>query len=514
MASDIANNKRIAKNTLILYLRTFIVLLITLYTSRVILQVLGVDDYGLYNVVGGVVAMFSVISGSISTSISRFITFDLGRNDTNALKHTFSSSLTLLLVFALIIIILGEGIGVWFIQTQLTIPEGRLSAAHWIFQFSLITFALNIVGLAYDACIRAHERMSIFAYVSIIGTFLKLVICFMLYYSPFDKLVYYGILMLLVNVIVFAINYYYCNRNFIECQGVVLKVDKEQFKSLGSFAGWTSVMHGTYILNTQGINILMNIFFGVTVNAARGIAHSVESAIMGFVNNFLSAVYPQITKLYASGNTQEMNKLVCRSSKFAYFLLLILAMPVYIETDYILSLWLGVVPEHTVAFFRLTIIASALSAMGNSGNCACQATGNVKGFSSVMAMITVAVFPLTYIGFKIGLQVETAYVVYIIIYSTLIIVRMLFLKRLVGLLPILYIRLVLIPVMLVTTIASLLPFLIHNCLDSSFVRLLSVCIVSILTACMVIYLVGLTKGERMFIIGVVRKTLCKNHQQI
>ena len=174
MASDIANNKRIAKNTLILYLRTFIVLLITLYTSRVILQVLGVDDYGLYNVVGGVVAMFSVISGSISTSISRFITFDLGRNDTNALKHTFSSSLTLLLVFALIIIILGEGIGVWFIQTQLTIPEGRLSAAHWIFQFSLITFALNLVGLAYDACIRAHERMSIFAYVSIIGTFLKL----------------------------------------------------------------------------------------------------------------------------------------------------------------------------------------------------------------------------------------------------------------------------------------------------------------------------------------------------
>lgn len=514
MASVIANNKRIAKNTMVLYLRTFVVLIITLYTSRVILQVLGVEDYGLYNVVGGVVAMFSVISGSISTSISRFITFDLGRNDTVALKHTFSSSLTLLLVFALIILIFGEAIGVWFIQTQLTVPEGRLSAAHWIFQFSLITFSLNLVGVAYDACIRAHERMTIFAYVGIIGTCLKLLICFMLYYSPFDKLVYYGILMLLVNVIVFAINYFYCVRNFIECQGVAPKVDKTQFKSLGSFAGWTSVMHGTYILDTQGINILMNLFFGVTVNAARGIAHSVESAIMGFVNNFLSAVYPQITKLYASGNTEEMNKLVCRSSKFAYFLLLLLAMPVYIETEYILSLWLGIVPDHTVAFFRLTIIASALSAMGNSGNCACQATGNVKGFSSVMAMITISVFPITYIGFKIGLQVEIAYVVYILIYSTLIIVRMLFLKKLVGLLPILYVRSVLLPVMLVTISACILPLLVHNCMDSSFVRLFSVCIVSILSACMIIYFVGLTKGERSFISGIVGKILLKNHQQI
>lgn len=514
MTAEIANNKRIAKNTLVLYLRTFVVLIITLYTSRVILQVLGVEDYGLYNVVGGVVTMFSVISGSISTSISRFITFDLGRDDIVALKHTFSSSLTLLLFFALIIVILGEAIGVWFIQTQLMIPEGRLSAAHWIFQFSLITFALNVVGVAYDACIRAHEKMTIFAYVGIIGTCLKLLICFMLYYSPFDKLVYYGILMLMVNVVVFVINYFYCIRNFTECQGVVPGVDKTQFKSLGSFAGWTSLMHGTYILNTQGINILMNIFFGVTVNAARGIAHSVESAIIGFVNNFLSAVYPQITKLYASGNTQDMNKLVCRSSKFAFFLLLLLAMPVYIETDFILTLWLGIVPEHTVAFFRLTIIASALSVIGNSGNCACQATGNVKSFSSVMAIITISVFPFTYIGFKIGIQVESAYVVYIFINSTLIIVRMLFLKKLVGLLPRLFVGSVLLPVMIVTTTSSLLPLLVHNCMDSSYVRLISVCIVSFLSACMIIYLVGLTKGERAFLIGAVRSFICKKHQQV
>lgn len=514
MSNQISNNKRIAKNTIVLYIRTILVLLITLYTSRVILNMLGVHDYGLYNVVGGVVTMFSVISGSISASISRFITFELGVGDFQKLRKIFSSSLTLLIFVALIVLILGEIVGVWFINNYLSIPPGRLGAAQWVFQFSLFSFAINFIGLAFESSIRAHERMTIFAYVGIIGALMKLLICYMLIYSPCDRLVYYGFLMFLVTFLTIIINYIYCVKKFKECRSFRLSLDTKQLKSLSIFAGWTSVMHGTYILNTQGINILMNMFFGVTVNAARGIAQSIESAIMNFVNNFLSAVYPQITKLYAAEKIFEMHKLVCRGSKFAFFLLLILALPVFIETESILKLWLGIVPEHTVAFFRLTIASSALSAIGNAGNCACQSTEKIKGFSMMMSIVTVSVFPITYVCYILGFPVESSYIAYILVYSTLLFIRMYYMKKLIGLDIKYYARSVLYPIVFVTISSSIIPVCLYLKMDSSIWRFLIICVSCFLCTSISILFFGMIKEERVFIINsFLKKFIRKNEKK-
>ena len=491
-----SNNKRIAKNTLLLYFRTLLIMAITLYTSRVILNALGVEDYGIYNVVGGVVAMFSLISGSLSNAISRFITFELGRGDLKRLGVIFSTSVNIQLGLSLIIMLLGVVVGGWFLNTQMNIPADRMEAANWVLCCSLLMFCINLVSLPYNACIIAHERMAAFAYVSILDASLRLLICYLIVVSPFDKLVSYAVLLVVVALIVRLVYGVYCSRHFEECHYKLVH-DRSLLRQMGSFAGWQFLTNCCWMFNTQGVNILINMFFGVTLNAARGIATQVDGAIQQFVNNFMTAVNPQITKDYAAGRIKEMFTLVCRGAKFSYFLLMIFAIPVMLEAEYILKLWLKIVPDHTVIFLQLTIVGSMLNMLGGTGLTACMATGRIKRYSIWISAVGVLVFPLTWVAFKCGLPAESTYIIFILVYVGVNIVRLFIMKGLMHFPPMLFVRKVVVPMLVVTPVAVILPLVVANSFEESFWRLCLTVIVSLISSSVVIYLVGLTSNERM-----------------
>ena len=489
------NNKRIAKNTVLLYFRTLFIMAITLYTSRVILNALGVEDYGIYNVVGGVVAMFSLISGSLSNAISRFITFELGRGDIKRLGVIFSTSVNIQLGLSFLIMILGAVVGGWFLNTQMNIPDDRMEAANWVLYCSLLMFCINLVSLPYNACIIAHERMTAFAYVSILEASLKLLICYLIVVSPFDKLISYSILLVVVALMVRLVYGIYCRRQFEECCYHPI-YDRSLLRQMGGFAGWQFLTNSCWMFNTQGVNILINVFFGVTLNAARGIAVQVDGAIQQFVNNFMTAVNPQITKDYAAGKIKEMFILVCRGAKFSYFLLMLFAIPIMFETGYLLKLWLKIVPDHTVVFLRLTIIGSMLNMLGGTGLTACMATGNIKRYSIWISTVGVLVFPLTWIAFRCGLPVESTYIVFILVYIGINVVRLYLMKGLLHFPPVLFVRKVVIPMLLVTPVAAVFPFIVTYMLEESFWRLCLTVVVSLVSSSAVIFFVGLTEKER------------------
>lgn len=499
MTDQLGNNKRIAKNTLLLYIRTIFLMLITLYTSRVILEQLGVDDYGIYNVVGGVVAMFSVISSALSSSISRFITFELGKGDIKRLTTIFSTSVNIQLGLSAIILLVGETVGLWFINYKMNIPADRLVSANWVLQCSLLTFCINLISVPYNSCIIAHEKMSAFAYISILEAALKLLICYMLIVSPIDKLIAYSLLMLIVAMLIRFVYGMYCTRNFEECK-YRMCYEKEIVKEMTGFAGWSFSQNVAWIFNTQGVNVLINLFFGVALNAARGIASQVESAVMMFVRNFTTALNPQITKYYANGDKENMFLLMCRGTKFTYFLTLLMVLPLFLETEYVLQLWLKEVPTHTVIFVQLSIIGSIINNIGNTCYTACQATGNIKRYSIVVTTVGFLVFPLTWLGFKLGLPVESTYIIYILVYICVSIACMLMTRWLLQFPLSMFLLKVLLPIVWVTILSSIIPTLLCFQMESSFVRFIITCMVSVLSTCAAIYLTGLSKHEKRIII--------------
>lgn len=506
MADQLGNNKRIAKNTLLLYIRTIFLMLITLYTSRVILEQLGVDDYGIYNVVGGVVAMFSVISSALSSSISRFITFELGKGDIKRLTTIFSTSVNIQLGLSAIILLIGETVGLWFINYKMNIPADRLVSANWVLQCSLLTFCINLISVPYNSCIIAHEKMSAFAYISILEAALKLLICYMLIVSPIDKLIAYSLLMLFVAMLIRFVYGMYCTRNFEECK-YRMCYEKEIFKEMTGFAGWSFFPNVAWIFNTQGVNVLINLFFGVALNAARGIASQVESAVMLFVRNFTTALNPQITKYYANGDKENMFLLMCRGTKFTYFLTLLMVLPLFLETEYVLQLWLKEVPTHTVIFVQLSIIGSIINNIGNTCYTACQATGNIKRYSIVVTTVGFLVFPLTWLGFKLGLPVESTYIIYILVYICVSIACMLMTRWLLQFPLSMFLRKALFPIVWVTILSSIIPTLLSLRMESSFVRFIITCMVSVLSTCAAIYLTGLSKHEKRIIIDKMLKVV-------
>ena len=508
MLDNSSNNRRIAKNTLLLYFRTLLIMVITLYTSRVILNALGVEDYGIYNVVGGVVAMFSLISGSLSNAISRFITFELGRGETKKLSTIFSTSVNIQIGISLLVIILGILIGGWFLNSRMNIPAERMVAANWVLCCSLLMFCINLISLPYNACIIAHERMAAFAYVSILDASLRLLICYLITISPFDKLISYSVLLVFVASIIRMVYGIYCNKHFEECRYRFV-YDRSLLKQMGSFAGWQFLTNSCWMFNTQGVNILINIFFGVTLNAARGIATQVDSAIQQFVNNFMTALNPQITKNYASGHIKEMFMLVCRGSKFSFFLLLLFAIPVIFEAEYVLKLWLKTVPDHAVIFLRLTIIGSMVNMLGGTGLTACMATGKIKRYSIWISSVGVLVFPFTWIAFKCGLPVESTYIIFIGVYVGVNAVRLYIMKGLLHFPPALFIREVIFKICIVTPLALLMPSVPVCFMDESFGRLVITTLISLVSSCLVIYTVGLSRSERKTIIGKVMKFIQK-----
>ena len=505
------NNKRIAKNTLLLYVRMLFTMAVSLFTSRVILNTLGVEDYGIYNVVGGIVTMFSVLSGSLSSSISRFITFELGKGNIERLKTIFSTGVNIQLGMSVFIIIVAEAVGIWFLNTKMNIPTDRMVAANWVFQCAILTFVLNLLSVPYNAAIIAHEKMSAFAYISVVEVTLKLIIVYMLMISPFDRLETYAVLLLLVGAVIRFIYGYYCKRHFEECTYHFV-FDKPVLKEMTGFAGWNFLGNGAYMLNTQGINILMNLYFGVAVNAARGIATQVDAALKQFVNNFTTAVNPQITKSYAQGDLDYMHKLVCRSAKFSAFLMLFFAIPIILETHSILTIWLKTVPEYAAIFLQLIIISSFVdTVLANSLVTSMFATGNIKRYQIIVTTIGSLVFPFSWIAFQLGFQPEIAYVLYFIIYTILLGVRLFLLKGMVKLPVMMYVRDVLYRVLPVMVISLIPSIIIRFSMQEGWMRLILLCLVSTIVTAIIEYWIGLTKNERKFILDKINNNKINNN---
>ncbi len=493
MASSTDNSKRIAKNTVILYLRMFFLMAISLFTSRVVLQTLGVKDFGIYNVVGGVVSMFSIFSSSLSSSISRFLTYELGKGDQKRLNTIFSTAINVQVAMGIFILIIGEIVGMWFLYNKMNIPAGRLGAASWVLHCSLIAFFINLISVPYNASIISHEKMSAFAYISILEATLKLAIVYVLWVAPFDKLKTYAVLMLMVSLLLRLIYGIYCKRHFAECTYHRVH-DQQLLKDMTGFAGWGFFGNCCYMFNTQGVDILINLFFGVTLNAARGIASQVERAVTQFVNNFMTALNPQITKSYAAGDMEYFDKLICWGAKYSYYLMLFFAIPICLEAPKILHLWLGIVPNYAVDFVRLTFATSMTTILGNTLVTAIQATGKIKRYQIVVSLWGVISFPLTWLAFKLGASPLWAYIVYFVVYFVLLFIRMPLVKHIIR--PSMYLKDVILTVLVVTAVAALLPTLLCFAQPESFLRLVEVCILSVVCTGATIYTIGMKANER------------------
>lgn len=503
------NTKRIAKNTVALYFRMFLMMAIGLFTSRVVLQTLGVKDYGTYNVVGGVVGMFALVSSSLSTSISRFITFELGRGNTERLNKVFSTAINVQLLLSVIVVVLMELVGVWFLNTQMNIPEGRMEAANWVFQLSIVSFVLGLLTVPYNASIIAHEDMGVFAYMSLLDAILKLLIVYSLYISPFDKLISYAVLLFGVSLLMRSIYAIYCKRHYEECTYHFVN-DKPLLKEMIGFAGWNFLGNGSWILNNQGVNILVNIFFGVTLNAARGIATTVDNMVQNFVRNFMTALNPQITKSYAAGNLEYMHKLVFAGAKFSAFMMMFFVIPICLEADMILHLWLGdVVPDYAPVFVQLTLLCSMCVIIGNTLITSVFATGKIKNYELVMGLMALSNFPIVWLAFKLGASPVAAYVIYLCIYFTMIFVRLYMVKDLIQMSAWAYIKEVFLRVLIVGIASLLLPFLITCVQEDSVLRFFEVGFVSVISSLSFIWLLGMKREEKDMVFRLVKTKVFK-----
>ena len=506
------NSQRIAKNTVILYFRMLFLMLIGLYTSRIILKTLGVADYGTYNLVGGVISMFSIFTSSLSTAISRFITFELGKGQSERLNRVFSTSVDVQLILGLIVVLFGETIGVWFLNTHLQIPADRMVAANWVLQCAIASFVLGLLMVPYNASLIAHENMNIFAYISILESVLKLAIVFALYISPYDKLITYAILLFTVSCLIRWIYAAYCKRHYVECRYHYV-YDKPLLKEMTGFAGWNLLGDGSWILNNYGVNILLNIFFGpvtgLVLNAARGIATQVDNIVQSFVRNFMTALNPQITKSYAAGDLEYMHKLVFAGAKYSFFLMMFFAIPICLETELILNLWLDVVPDYAVIFVQFTLLSSMCVLLGNTLITSVFATGKIRNYELVMGLMALSVFPITWIAFKMGASPVAAYIIYFCVYFTMIFVRLYMVKELIHMSAWSYVKEVFLRVAIVGFFAVLIPLLITHFCEDSVIRLLAVCVSSVVCVIGSVLLFGMKKDERTLVFAFIRKKFAK-----
>lgn len=481
---------------------------VSLYTVKVVLNTLGAIDYGIYNVVGGIVTMFSFLSGTMASASQRFFAFDLGQNNGEMLKKTFSMTMTIYILLAVIILIVGETVGLWFLNTQMTIPAERMDSARWVYQFSIFSFVATMFSIPYNASIIAHENMKVYAYVSIVEVVLKLVIVFMLVLSPFNKLKLYAVLMFVVTSIITLIYRAYCKRRLSFCR-FSFYWDKPLFLKIVSYSGWNlfGALAGTF--NNQGINILLNIFFGPIVNTARGIAFQVNGAINQFVQNFMTATKPQITKYYAVGNTDRMLSLVFQSSKFSFLLLFILSMPVMLETNFIFMVWLKQVPEYVLPFTRLVIIAALVDALSFPLMTAAQATGRIKKYQMVIGGVMLFNLPISYLFLSEGYSPEIVFYVAVVNSVLCLFLRLYLLRAMIGLSMRQYFRRVLLPLSVVVVAAYSVPAYLEYMLKEGTVKFIIVGSIGLVSSILSIYYLGLSSNEKKYSIQIVKNFVSK-----
>lgn len=506
------NNKRIAKNTLLLYFRMVFLMLISLYTSRVVLNALGVVDYGLYNVVGGVVTLFSLISGSLSTSISRFLAYSLGRNETDRLTSIFSTSLNIQIILSLVIILLAETIGLWFLNTKMTIPVERLTAANWVFHFSILTFVINLISIPYNAVIISHEKMSAFAYISIVEATGKLLISYLIVINPFDRLVYYALLIAILSIIIRFIYSIYCKKHFSEARYKFL-IDKSLLREMFGFASWNFLGSSAKILREHGGNILINLFFDPSVNAARGIATKVNSTLQGFVSNFMMALNPQITKSCAIQDYKNMFTLVFRGALFSFYLLFTISLPILLNTHYILVTWLKLVPEYCVIFVQLILILAMVDVLSGTLITSILATGRVKQYQIAVGTLVLMNIPIGYVVLKMGFPPQSIFIISIFISFLALFLRLFMLSNIIPISRWQYIQQVVLRALTVSALSFIIPYYCSRSVNESFVAFVIVTFVSVLSTLTVIYFFGLSDKEKHYIINFVKSKIKKSRKQ-
>lgn len=483
---------------------------INFYTSRVVLNTLGVEDFGINNVVAGVITMMGFLTGSLGGASSRFITFSIGKGDQSEINKVFGNILCLHLILAGIIILIGETIGLWFMTTQLRIPVEREFAAFWVYQFSIITSVTAIISIPFNANIIAHEKMSAFAYISIVDAVLKLASVFLLMYISYDKLILYAGFLCIIQIFDRIAYKVYCTKHFPETR-CKPRIDKAFFKEIFIYAGWTINGNLALIGCTQGLNILLNIFFGPAINAARGIAIQVQNAAQAFCINFQMALNPQLTKSYAIGNLKYMHQLLKSSSKISFFLMLFISLPIMLEANIILHWWLGIVPEHTVNFLRLILCTSLLFTLSNPILTAVHATGNLKRFQLVEGTMLLSIVPISYILLKLfNIAAEIVFIVHIGVEICTQAARIRIVLPMISLPLKEYIHGVVLPIMKVVIIAPILPVLIHIFLpDEQVINVITVCLISVLSIIITGYFIGCTKDEQNFVKEKIMKSTIK-----
>lgn len=506
MQTSQQNNKRIAKNTLMLYARMILVMGVTLYTSRVILNALGVSDFGVYNVVGGVVSMFGFINTSLGNASSRFVTYALGKGDRDELQKIFNCVVTIHYLIAVIVLLLAETVGLWFVTEKLVIPEGRETAAFWVYQSSVIAAFIMLASTPFNGLIIAHERMSAFAYISILETLLRLIICLLLYIIPFDRLIIYSILIVVMQIAVRLLYTLYCHKHFEESH-YRLVWDKEKSRTIFAYAGWTLNGELAIVGYTQGINILLNLFFGPVVNAARGIAVQVQNAVMNFFRNFQVAVRPQIIKSYAQGDYVYMHKLVLTCSRYSFYLMLIVSLPILFQTEYILRLWLGTVPEHSVSFVQIMIFVGMNYTFNTPTTMALHATGNIKKFQIIEGTMLLSVVPIAYLLLRFyHISPESVFITYFFVEVITQIVRVIIIYPIIKMPIRFYFTKVMWPILKVSSFVWVAPFFVNNLLNTqNFIKLVVVCIICVLSTIVCVFVLGMNNSERLFVIGKVKK---------
>lgn len=488
-------NRRIAKNAMLLYIRMGVMMIISFFTARITLEALGVVDYGINNVVGGLVSMFSLISSSLSSSVSRFMTFGLGKGDKKELNTIFSTSVNIHIILAIIVVIAIETIGIWFLNNKMVIPAERLTAAHWVLQSSTLMFAIGLLSVPYNAAIIAHEKMGVYAYFTLFDAFSRLGIIFAIKYYGGDKLILLAIISIIPALIKQLYYWHYSKKHFEEC--TYHKVwDKRVFKEMFGFAGWNFIGCTAGLAKDQGVNIAINMFTGPAVNAARGIAMQINGIIGQFIGNFMVAINPQITKEFAAGNYERMHQLIFRGTRFSYYLFMFLSIPIFLEIETILYIWLGQVPEHTVLFTRLVLVLSLAEIISNALITAQNATGKIRNYQIVVGGTLLMNFPISYILLRIGCIPEITVVVAIIVSQICLYERLLFLRKTVLLPSKEFLFRVYLNVIIVTISSAIVPTIIHLCIENGTYRFLSVCITSIITSGLSIYLIGLNRSER------------------
>ena len=504
-----SDNKRIAQNTMFLYARMIVVMVVSLYTSRVILNTLGATDYGLCNVVGGLVTIVGFLNSALAGSTSRFLTFSLGEGNISKQKETFGASLTLHICIALLVLIVGETIGLWFFYEKMIIPEDRMTAAFWVYQFSIITTMVSFTQVPYNASLIAHEKMSIYAYVGLYEAISRLAIAMLVVVSPIDKLIFYGALILVNSVLVQTFYRLYAIRNFAECKYQFTR-NKSLYKQLLGYSGWDLFGNLAVVCQGQGVNILLNVFFGPVVNAARAIAFQIQGAVMQFVSNFMTAVRPQVIKNYAEGNVERMYSLTFYTAKFSYMLMLALVVPICCEIKFILHLWLGdAVPENTALFAVLVLVTYTWRTFHIAALMPFHAIGNIKTGNVTIGSLMIASLPIGYVLFKIGLP---AYSVFLVIFAI----------EIVGMFAIYWLihnyeyfpyldifRKILMPSTAVTLLTVALPLFIIHFMEEGWLRLILVCVSSETTLGLSAFYIGLNKSERSRIISFAKSKLKK-----